>query len=479
MRKQDYLLHVIGSLSTNERRYFQLFSSIQPGEKRYMKLFEALENKSHYDAGELCKELGITAKQLGDEKNYLAQALLKSLRNFDDEANPINNLQNSLLEARSLFLRGGYDYALELTEKILKRAKAIELTYLMPEIIIQKQSCLRMLMRFDELKELDQENEIALLRYKEHFEIMQLNFAVTAVEQLRQITPEAKKLFEHPLLKKGPGDLQSLRSFTVWFKLKSRQQTMLNTDIHEWVKLVRQCIKFVEKSSNIYEINPLGFFYMYTDLANAEALVGNYDEALSALNTLLKKMQDAPASISPAGLEGCKRFALSRKRDFLIYLQRYAEAMPLTEKLYRDYSEGPEYDKFTAIMMFAISLVHTGQPAKAAEKVNEVLQMNTDVFTDLQPYVRPLMVMAQLDLGNYVLISYLIKSARAWMKRKKFSSHEVERFFTLTHAIAVAPQTLHRQRWIKLKEAADSGEFGRLGSYLHLKRWIDRKLRIA
>src|SRR5437868_6183410 len=102
MRKQDYLLQLIKSLNPNEQRYFKLFSQVQPGEKRYLKLFDALENEESYEPGKLSRELELQPKQLVDDKHYLQQVLLRSLRIYDDETSETNKALSLYLEAKAL-----------------------------------------------------------------------------------------------------------------------------------------------------------------------------------------------------------------------------------------------------------------------------------------------------------------------------------------------------------------------------------------
>ncbi len=476
MRKQDHLLQLIATLTPNEKRYFKLFSSLQSGEKGYLELFEALENKTLYDAGELSRELGISTKQLADKKYYLSQVLLQNLRNLDGETNAVSNLHNSLIEARSLFLRGLYDYSLDYTEKILKQATALEVTYLIPEIIMQKQSCLRQLSRYDELKELDKAHEEAMRRHNELFEMMQLNFAITAAEQRQELTTETKRLFQHPLLKKKPGEIQGLRAFIIWFKLKSRQQTMFKGDDQEWVELVRDSIKHGEKRPEIYDVNPLGFLYMYTDLASAESKTRNYKEALSILQVLALKLNKPLKSVPPGGLEDAKYFTLYLTSIILRRLGRYGDAIELAKKLPASEYTGSDYNRLGFLLEYAINLFHTGQMAAAINKLDELLQMNTDMGGESWCNIRALMVLAQLDIGNYQLVPYLIKSARAWMKREKITSADVEILFSLAYYIARAPESERRKAWLKFKEAIDSGKVKPLSEDLGLDIWIERKL---
>src|SRR4051812_19019237 len=79
MRKQDYLVQLIGTLSAAEKRTFKLFANAQSGDKDYLRLFDALENQQVYNTKVLARQLGMNGRQLINNKYYLNQILLRSL----------------------------------------------------------------------------------------------------------------------------------------------------------------------------------------------------------------------------------------------------------------------------------------------------------------------------------------------------------------------------------------------------------------
>ncbi len=398
------------------------------------------------------------------------------MRNLDGDSKHTSSIHNSLAEATSLLSRGLYDYALEHTEKILKRAISLELYNLLPGIISVKQSCLRALSRFDELKKLNKENDLAIERYRELFEMMQLSYAITTSEERRELNPEDKKLFQHPLLKKKPAELKTVRAFIIWFNIKAREQIIFNGDIHKWIKVVEESVRYGEKQPGMYEITPLGFLYMYTDLISAEAQAGNYNKALSTADIFLQKLQKLPKTISKPEIDSLKLFTSYLKVYTLRNQLKFKEAVVLAEKIYGQRHLRSVYDQFSFTMEYALALFHTGQTNLAMEKLNELLRMNTDVRSDYQLLARLLQIMAQLDLGNYALVPYLVKSTLAWMKRRKMLMSDAEIFFSLTIAIAKAPETLRRQRWLKLQQTVKSGAIAGVEKEVNLKNWLERKL---
>ena len=116
MRKQDYLVELIHSMSAGERRYFKVFNSPQKGSKKYEKLFDELVLAENYDVAILCRKLKVTRSELGHLKSYLQQVVFKALRNFH-ESEPHISLLNEMANAHLLFHRTLMPWASEIAGK--------------------------------------------------------------------------------------------------------------------------------------------------------------------------------------------------------------------------------------------------------------------------------------------------------------------------------------------------------------------------
>lgn len=468
-RRQDYLFQLIKTLNPNERRYFKLYGNIQPGEKRYMRLFDALENKTEYDSEELCKELELSSSQLADEKYYLNQVLLRSLRNFDDEAHIAIGVYNAIAETRALFNRGLYDYALVQAEKVLTKINKLEMYSIALDAIALKQACLRRLSKFDELKKLDNEYALYRDRFTELFEMSQINYAITELEQKRGNADEAKKLFERPIFKKKPA---GMRTFIVWFNLKCYAQILLHEDGVKWARFVRESVKYAAQNPQLLEINPLGYLYMYTDLASAEAEIGQNENAIVVIDKLLVLLEKPVPSAPKGEIESARLFSLYIKANALRRLKRYADACALAKKVYDIKHLRSVYDQFSFSFEYAIDLMHCGLPALALDVINELLQTNTEARSDYQQTLRILLIMVQIDMANYSLIPYLVKSTKIWFKRKKLINKEYDLFFKLAGNIAKAEnEKLREKAFDELLTTANSNKLVVLNYELDIRGW--------
>ena len=438
-----------------------------------MRLFDALENKKVYAADALCNELGLNPAQLADEKYYLSQVLLRSLRNFDDETQPANSIYNAFGCARALYHRGLYSYSLNQTEKILNRINKLELYSVALDVIFLKQSCLRRLSKFKELREMEEEYRILRSCHHELFEMTQLSYAITELEQKRGTVKEAQKLLASPIFKHKPN---GLRTFIVWFNLKCYEHILLKGDAVKWVDFVRKSVTYCAQKPQILDMNPLGYLYMYTDLASAEMGIGNYEGAIREIDKLLRLL-DKPAYSTPTGeIEKARLFAHYLKAHALRYLYKYQDAAVIAKMIYEQRNSRPVYDQFSFTFEYILNLLHCNKAPEAIDLINELLQVNTVVRSDYQQVLRVIIVMAHIDLGNFDVVPYLIKSGKIWLKRNKIENKEYQLFFILAGNIAKAGNPkLRSKAFNDLSDAVSAMKMPDLDRELDFKNWIAEK----
>lgn len=473
MRKQDYILSLINSLGVNEKRYFKLFSQIQPGEKRYLQLFDYLDGKDKYDAKAIAAELGLSGTQLNDTKYYLQKALLQSLRNYDEEANAANPVYNMYLEAKALLDRRQYDYALEVCDKAIAKARSLELHPFMPALLSQRHSCLWSLNRYAEIKVLEAETKIAIEELQELNEAMQLTGMLRHLEQMRTPANEQEVVYKHPFINKDVDELKSVRAAILWFSMKSRYLT-LKEDAAEELKLAQKSVTYYNAHPEIVNISPLAWLYNYNNLATAYAVTENYEEALKVVDTLLKILQNPPKNAPKPELESLEVFALYLRVHMLRNLYRHAEALPLAEKVYNMRHIRTVYDQFSITLEYALILLLNNKYDSAIEKLNELLQMNTDVRKDYQQLLRPLLAIAQLHNKQYELVPYTIKSAQTWLRKEKVTKPEYKLLFKLIANIAKPPHMNKAKEWDKLSKAVDDGELDSIHKIIDLKSLLHK-----
>lgn len=473
MRKQDYLLSLINSLGVNEKRYFKLFSQIQPGEKRYLQLFDYLDGKNKYEAKAIAAELGMSATQLTDTKYYLQKILLQSLRNFDEEANAANPIYSTYIEIKALIDRRHYDYALEMCDKTIPKAYALDLQHFLPSLLALKQNCLWVQNRHDELKALEEESKKALAGLQELNDAFQLAGELRKLEQRRADASEVEAFYQHPFIQKDVYGLKSVRAAILWFSMQSRYIT-LKEDANEELKLAQKSVAYYDAHPEIVNINPLAWLYNYNNLATAYAVTEDYNAALGTVETLLKLLQKPPRNAPKPELESLEVFALYLKVHMLRNLHRHAEALVLAEKVYAKRQLRSIYDQFSFTLELALLYLLNGKYDAAVEKLDELLQMNTDVRKDYQQLLRPLLIIAQLYNKQYELVPYTIKNAQAWLRKEKVNNPEYNIFFKLTGNIAKPPYMHKNKDWDTLRQAISNGEMQAFDRIVDLKSLLSK-----
>jgi hypothetical protein len=108
MKPHDSLFLLIRSLTKSERRYFTLHADRHViGERNnYLRLFEAIAQQAEYDPAALQKLSFV--KHLSSEKNYLYQMILKAMRAYHAERNPIQEIWVALQNFDFLQQKGCY-----------------------------------------------------------------------------------------------------------------------------------------------------------------------------------------------------------------------------------------------------------------------------------------------------------------------------------------------------------------------------------
>jgi hypothetical protein len=480
MLKKDFLLQLIASLSANEKRYFKLFSGLQPGDKQFMRLFDALENEERYNLKKLSAELGRTTKQLTDDKYYLQQMLLRCLRSFEEQSGDhsaqhiihINRADVQLLANRRL-----NDHVIELADKTIAKALECEMFETANQILYVKFTALFNLERFDEIPGNMDEYDRVLKIMSELNSLNRLRSEASAVERKGNGEQEVKNILAQPLLKIKPENLLSLKAQISWFEIMLRCHHATGTpDIAKGLDIARMQVRLFEKNTGIRQMNPLALVMAYDFLANSELLAGNSAAALDVLQKGIEMGNDPGVNFSKATRKAFNEHFIAVRTLTLYRLQRFDETITEAEKSTSYLVQRSAYEQVTVLFYHAMALLNTRRSDLALEKLNQLLQINTEDRIELQKYARAAMALAQLDMGNYQVVPYLIKSAKAWMKTRKITDNEVSAFLSHAYSIAMAPETEKRKNWLKLRDTKTAGQMKALDKELHLKLWLENKL---
>ncbi|MBP6730789.1 MAG: hypothetical protein KA149_01955 [Chitinophagales bacterium] len=467
MAKQDLLLRLIKTLSPGERRNFRLLSKLQAGEKKYVQLFDVLEETETYNAGAISKQLNVTTAQLAVLKNYLNQALLESLRSAD----PLiyNRMLGNDMDVRELVSRDLYESALVLADKTLVEVYKFEQFTIALSVLQAKRDCLFYMEKHDELLACAKEMKLVGQKINEINELRELRERALIAERERNANESLKPLLNHPLIKKKPEKLLSLRAVEMKFNLEYAYQ-YVTQKADGMVATAKQQWQFYLQRPQIKFVSPWAYTSAYVNLYRAYQAAGRYEEALEQINGCNKLIFDRELRANKAHV---RTYASSAKVNVLFKLNRFKEAAELAAENESSFKQTSSDLHVEGMFNHAAALVHLRKSKQATDKINQLLAINTGMRKDLQQHMRILQIMVQIDMGNYSLVPYLIKSAKAWMKRNKFTNKEFDLFFTL---IASATKSLSgpntKGAWTSLNKAIDSDKLTVLEKAVSLKQWL-------
>lgn len=471
MRKRDALSELIRSLTPNESRYFRLYSSIQPGEKKYMELFDALEKNTEHTTESLCIELKIKPAQLATTKHYLYHLLMRSLRNYDENASQLNTLNNGVEEARIFISRRMFGVALDFIENTLKKSWRLEAFELIDDLLQMKYVCIHNLAQIDKMEEIVAMHKKVSVIKNELVGLMSVGALALKFESQRNRQEDFKKLLLHPLMKKKPKELKSLRARIEWYGVMFQYYFLFDTTAMKCLELVKNEATLYEQNKQIKAVNPIAYLVNFTRVANTEYKAGNYSNALKISNNLAVELRNPGIEITKARRESMNAYNRLFKVHALVKLMRFEEAVNEAESMFELIKTRNEYEQCALMFLHAFSLLHLKRNREANEKINEFLQFKTDVRKDLQPYSRVLLVMVQINLGHFELIPHLVESAKVWMKRNKLDNPEINLFFKHLSAIAKMPLN-KRVGWNKLSTDLNAGKIKELNSEILLDKWV-------
>jgi len=153
------LFALIKSLTSNEKRYFQLSTDLQSGKKNYVLLFEQMDAQEVYNKQLIVEKLKqhTFVKSLHVTENYLYRRIMESLRTFYAEKSITTKLYHLLMDAEVLSRKGFYKLAMETLNRAEKIASKQHKNFILTEIAPRK---IELIVAAEEKKLMEQLEEL-------------------------------------------------------------------------------------------------------------------------------------------------------------------------------------------------------------------------------------------------------------------------------------------------------------------------------
>ncbi|MFN8714016.1 MAG: hypothetical protein ACK5Z2_14305 [Bacteroidota bacterium] len=185
MQEDKGLFQLISSLSPTEKRYFKLFAQrhVVGDTNDYVLIFDAIDDQA--SQGDVYEEQAVLEKlkaagrkpALRAAKSYLSALILRSMRQFADEANTTRQLEARLHDIHFLLEKGLVNKAMAVLRKSRKMAAFYEKPQLLLELLATERKIVRLQQtRHTEtlLNQLEADENLAMAQLQTELELRRL-----------------------------------------------------------------------------------------------------------------------------------------------------------------------------------------------------------------------------------------------------------------------------------------------------------------
>lgn len=495
MKPSGELFNLIKSLTKSEKRFFKLSSSLQTGDKNYLKIFDAIDEQNEYDEPQL-KDLFKEEKfikHFPSEKNHLYKLILKSLRSYYSDNSISSILQQEIKNIEILYRKTLYEEC----EKFLHRAKKLAIEHEKFYYHFELLGIEKMLLEeafadgkfnrsLDDLIE-EEQMVIAKLRNlaKYHVLYSKVNLAFRSEgysreEGSRKIIDEVSENY----LIKTKNTALSKSAASICFYTQGFCHSANNEKDLSFIAF--------QKVKKILDDNPalkqdLIKRYVRT-IYNLIKIHIDRKEFRSAFK-LIEELRSYDKSDKHNSIDIQTRiFRASYIAELDIYdkLGEYQEGLKLIdiieEKLTFYESKSTKEDLIAFYLKFSVIFIGAGEFNKSLFWINKILNDNEKVLRqDLYAYARIINLIVHLELENYDLVEYLIKSTQRFLNKKKRDFELEKTIISYIRKLSKVTNTekqkeIYIEFRLRLEELFKDPNNQILLNYFDFLSWVDSKI---
>ncbi len=493
-RANDALFQLVKSLEKSEKRNFKLYvnRNTETGDLKIIRLFDTLDKMKEYDEKQLLqKTRGIKKQQLSNLKAHLYRQILSSLRLIRDEENIDIQLHEQFDYARILYNKGLYLQSLKVLERLKEMARTYhQLSFLQQALFFEKKIeglfITRSLQdRADRLSE----------------ESARVNEELSLVSRLSDLSLQLYSWYIRHGLARNEKDIRSIRDF---FEKHLPPAAKTASGFYEqlylcqsyvWYAFIRQ--DFLQYYRHAQKWTDL--FSRYPEMLQVETasyikgmhnLMGAHFNLMNEekLSRCIRQFEQFAGEKRPGRNENNRILAyqyLYSARINLYFLRgtftKGLRLVPFLEDMLKQY--GPYLDTHRVLVFYykiACLYFGSGDPEKAIDYLNRIINRKGELRTDLQCYARLLHLIAHYELGNFGLLEYLTRSVYRFMaKMGNLSKVEEEMFGFLRRSFRVGAHALKpefEKLLARLKKYEGNPLESRAFVYLDVISWLESKI---
>jgi hypothetical protein len=479
MAKKGSLFLLIQSLGKAEKRYFRLFAGNKE-DAVYLRLFDAIDRQESYDEEKIRQKFKGEKflRQLHVSKIYLAEMILKALKNYSAGSSAHSEILNLLADIEILFSRELYDqchYRIEKAEKLAQRYEKLGLLY---EVLAWKRKLL--------LTNYHQGVKGALL-------VTEMEKEITGSMAMQNVYWNyTLDIFKHL---RGSEDLLHAPFFTGDKKAGTMQAKVLRLHVIYSLHYMRGNIKEAEKAATALIDYLEGLPHRISDdptsyiaaLSNKTGLLLR-EKRWKEVEALIRKIKQVPGQYKLASNKSTIRLWL---RVYNIELEMYrdsgqaARGMALIGEIsaFMQRHQKVVPSDYTLLLYYQFAYIYFlgKRHPEALKWINAIMNTNfNDIRPDIQAYARILNLVVHFELGNIIVLRYAVDACRRFLKKNKSLNAYEETILLLFSKLG---RGMSREYKAVFKETFKS-LFGSLNpqkeshlDYLDLKAWMQEKMK--
>lgn len=448
-KNNDHLYDLIHSLSTNEKRYFKLFTADSLGDKNYQKIFSAIAVEKKSEKRELKKHMSHTTMNVSYEKKYLQKILMRSLRSFHEDSSSEIALHQMLIDVEILFNKQLYDFSFALVKKSLVLAEENDQFPLLLQLLKWYR---KILIRKGLYTKVAEENEYISSKERECLSKLEnLNAYKNIQAQMLALIGlkgnarnekeilEFKKIMKQPLLKKD--SLALTYGAKILFFESWNWYYQHTFQIERAYKNSHSTLAFIESHPAKIKLQPQTYMAALSGLVSRCINLNKYEEAIKVIEKLERLHEIKGIHIPKSLRTEILSFAIERRLMIYGFNREFKKGIDLYEKTKEEIEKHRKSLRQTFFSMYheliGLCFVHTKQYEKALHHLRILLDDTEDKQrSDTFLYAHLLHLITHFELKNYQLIPYLTKAVQRFAKSRGFTQETVVLFLKMFNELA-------------------------------------------
>lgn len=420
------LFKLVRKMTPSEKRYFKRFGLLQQKKdsNKYTLLFDAVNEQTEYDEQALLKQFeGYDfINNFSEIKKYLFNQIQKALRNYHSQSSIDIVLYNYLSDISVLYGKELYVECNRVIKKAKKLATKHEKYSLLLVLNEWKRNVLRISHHVDGIQnylenEVDKDTEYIQCVENEN---LYFNKSLEITLHLRKKGPDHQLQSQIPLPEGGPSTFRAKR---YWF-LQQSMEGYLEYDDQKIFDASKADVDIFEENPHFIKAMPKQYIISLTNYLDACANKIRYNEGFDEYMHKTLKFLDS-SSFDPEFIA---------KEKLLVYLIKCAvynlrgnveDLKQARQELNHQYNITTKKGYKTTDLDLYVhndllrSAIITNDFSVALESYNDILQLNLGSYReDLQMETRLVGLIPHFELGNWLLLESMVRSALRLLQRK-------------------------------------------------------------